>query len=93
MPPELGRDLAKMPPGRLGSPLEYPSKDYWILEQIALWLTLGKVQDFSHGQFPMADVLQNGEFMMYRSYRSKCTVVHYFRGNEDLFWTDADTRG
>jgi hypothetical protein len=89
LPAELGNTLATMPRSQSGDPIEFPSGNYWILEQIALWLTLGRIQGLSHGQFLMADVLQNGEFMIYRSYKTKCTVVHYLRGNEALFLKDA----
>jgi hypothetical protein len=90
LPLELRNFLATMPLNRLGDPIKFPSKNYWILDEIALSLTLGRIPDLSHGQFPMEDVLQNGEFMIYRSYRTKCTVVHYLRGNEALFLKDTE---
>jgi hypothetical protein len=89
LPAELRNILATMPRSQPDDPIEFPSGNYWILEQIALWLTLGRIRGLSHGQFLMADVLQNGEFMIYRSYKTKCTVVHYLRGNEALFLKDA----
>ncbi len=86
---ELQRALANVPVSRLEEGIEYPSTNFWILEQLAFWLTLGKVQNLSHGMFNMADVLQNGEFMIYRSYKTKGTVVHYFSRNEAFFLRDA----
>jgi hypothetical protein len=70
--------------------IEFPSKNYWILEQIALWLTLGMIPDFSHGKFRPSAVLQNGEFMLYKSFRSACTVAHYYSGNEASFFKHLD---
>jgi hypothetical protein len=93
LPPELKNSLAKMPLRQRGGLIEFPSRNFWILEQVALWLTLGRIPDLSHDQFTMADVLQNGEFMIYRSYKTKCTVVHYLRGNEALFLKDAAEGG
>ncbi len=87
--PELRKGLADSPVDQFENRIEYPSDDYWIVDQIALSLTLGRIPGFSHGQFRMSDVLQNGEFMIYRSYKTKCTVAHYFRGNEELFFEDA----
>lgn len=89
IPQELGEIARAATLGQDGR-IEFPSKNFWILEQIALWLTLGRIPGLSHGRFLMEDVLQNGEFMIYRSYRRKCTVVHYFRGNEALFLKDGD---
>jgi hypothetical protein len=89
LPPALRKSLANLGLETREAPIEFPSKNYWILEQIALWLTLGRLPGLSHGQFRMEDVLQDGEFMIYRSYKTKCTVVHYFSGNEALFLNDA----
>jgi hypothetical protein len=84
IPPGLKSKIAAFRNTRL-SEIEFPSRNYWILEQIALWLTLGMVNDLTHSAFPMEDVLQNGEFRIYSAYRNKCTILHYFRGNEALF--------
>ena len=89
LPGTLKSALATIAPKEFEAAIEFPSKNYWILEQIALWLTLGHIPNFSHGQFPMADVLQNGEFMIYRSYKTKSVLVHYLRGNEALFLKDS----
>ena len=89
LPLEWKEQFASMPSGELGDPIAFPSENCWILDEIALSLTLGSMPGLSHGQFAMADVLQNGEFMIYRSYKTKCTIVHYLRGNEALFLQDA----
>ena len=89
LPEDLRNALASVNSGGFGGALEYPSGSFWILEQVALWLTLGRIPGLTHEPFSMSDVIQNGEFMLFRSYRTKCTVVHYFGGNEALFLQDA----
>lgn len=89
IPQELEGSLSMISEGGPGDYLEFPSRNFWILEQIALWLTLGRIPGLSHGRFLMGDVLQNGEFLIFRSYRTKSTVVHYLRGNEALFVEDS----
>jgi hypothetical protein len=93
LPPGWKDGVSKAGTGRLGEGIEFPSVNYWIVDEVALSLTLGRIPGLSHDQFSMADVLQNGEFMIYPSYRTKCTLVHYFRGNEVLFLRHTPVNG
>jgi hypothetical protein len=85
LPPSIKHFLPDPGSGDPEQYLEYPSRNYWILEQIALWLTLGMIPGLSHAKFPPSAVLQNGEFTLYKSFRSACTLVHYFSWNEPFF--------
>jgi hypothetical protein len=89
MPPELRTTASKWIETSGGTPIAYPSRNFWILDQVALWLTLGKVPNLSHGLFAVDDVLQGIEFLLHRSYAEWCTVVHYYGVNETLFFSEA----
>jgi hypothetical protein len=89
IPPAVREYIAGLPPAQLIKGLPFPSNIFWLIEEIAFWLTLGRIPGLTHGQFPLADVLQNGEFRIYRSYRSKSILIHYFRTNEARFLMDA----
>lgn len=66
--------------------LPYPSLNTWIIEQIALWLTLGHLEDFSIGMFARSDVPQGGEFHDALRSRRRCILAHYFSGTENEFF-------
>src|SRR4029078_2472624 len=41
--------------------LPYPSANRWLLDELALWLTLGHVPGLTSADFSRTDVMQNGE--------------------------------
>lgn len=67
--------------------LPFPSSNGWIIEQIALWLALGKLEDFSLGCFSQLHVAQGGEFENSLTPRAECVIAHYFSGGEQEFFS------
>ncbi len=67
--------------------LPFPSKNGWIIEQIALWLTLGKLEDFSLGTFSQTHVAQGGELEGAKAEPGQCVLAHYFSGGEQEFFS------
>lgn len=72
--------------------LPYPSANDWIIEQIALWLALGKLRHLSLGTLSPELVLQGNEFEDMPSLRRPC-VVHYFSGGEESFFSSVPAIG
>lgn len=70
-----------------GQALVYPSANDWIIEQIALWLALGRLPDFSLGTLSAAQVAQGGEFETIRTSDRRCILAHYFTGAEKHFFS------
>ena len=66
--------------------LPYPSLNTWIIEQIALWLTLGHLPAFSLGTFARSDVPQGGEFHDVLRSGWRCVLAHYYSGTENEFF-------
>ena len=66
--------------------LHYPSSNAWIIEQIALWLSLGHLPQISLGLLSRDDVLQGAEFRERDDYRTHCVVAHYFSNHEEEFF-------
>lgn len=56
--------------------LPYPSSNLWILDQVALWLTLGHVPGFTHGHLSRDHVLQGGE----QNGTAETKVIHHYFG-------------
>ncbi|HKT87362.1 MAG TPA: hypothetical protein VJQ59_02920 [Candidatus Sulfotelmatobacter sp.] len=67
--------------------LPYPSANEWIIEQIALWLTLGRLPNFSLGTFSQTEAPQGGEYENILSSGSRCVLSHYFSGGEEWFFS------
>lgn len=74
--PELAEvvmiDLLEQPDA---SDLPFPSSNVWILDQVALWLTMGHVPGLTHGHLSRDHVLQGGE-----DHESETKVVHHYFG-------------
>jgi len=70
----VGRDLLETPEVR---PLPYPSSNPWILDQMALWLTLGQIPGLTHGFLSPADAVQGSEGM-------DGNVVHHYFGRDKV---------
>ena len=62
--------------------LAYPSSNMWILEEIATWLTLGRIPRLSHKTFEPGHVAQGSE---YRT--GDYLIAHYYSTGEDQFVT------
>lgn len=66
--------------------LPYPSANHWIIEQIALWLALGRLPRLSLGTLSRTDVPQGGEFEAALASGHRCVLAHYFTGVEEFFF-------
>lgn len=55
------------------SDLPFPSSNVWILDQVALWLTMGHVPGLTHGYLSRDHVIQGGE-------SDEAKVVHHYFG-------------
>ena len=66
----------------LRTALPYPSRNGWIIEEIALWLTLGRIPHLTHDVLKPPDVIQNGEFVNGAGF----TLAHYYSVNEYRFF-------
>lgn len=64
----------------LGRLLIYPSRNQWIVEEVATWLVLGLIPGLSTCDFRSCDVVQNGEFENNHS-NSDWIACHYFSQN------------
>ncbi|MGO8882956.1 MAG: hypothetical protein ACLPUO_11170 [Streptosporangiaceae bacterium] len=62
--------------------LPYPSSNFWIIEQIATWLTLGRVPDLTHDVLERPDVVQADEYL---TQAPGYLVAHYFSVGEERF--------
>jgi hypothetical protein len=67
--------------------LFYPSNNFWIAEEIALWLTLGRVHGISQGFLSSDHVLQNREFASAIEAGRHWVLTHYFSSNEANFFS------
>lgn len=56
--------------------LPYPSSNLWILDQVALWLTMGHVPHLTHGRLSREHVLQGHE----QNGSCETKVVHHYFG-------------
>jgi len=68
-------------PREIDDALPYPSANEWILDQVALWLTLGHVPGLTYGDFSRREVLQNGEFLSQPVHDPDWIVCHYYSQN------------
>jgi hypothetical protein len=77
--------LESLRDGDIQQALPYPSSNPWIIDQIALWLTLGRVPDLSLDLLLRSEVVQGGEFHDALA-RERCVVAHYFSlGGQQFF--------
>lgn len=74
----LAQDLAEEP----SSELPFPSSNPWILDQVALWLTLGQIPGLTHGFLSREHVIQGGE---QAGHRQTEVVHHYFGMDKTAF--------
>jgi hypothetical protein len=76
-----------------GRALAYPSGRIWIIDQIAIWLTLGRALEGPVGLFRREHVAQNGEFDEALAEPGSLVVTHYFSVNEEAFLTAMQAAG
>ena len=55
--------------------LPFPSTNVWILDQVALWLTMGHVPGLTHGHLSREHVIQGSE-----DHERETSVVHHYFG-------------
>jgi hypothetical protein len=70
--------------------IPYPSQNFWILEEIALWLTLGRVEGMSQGFLNWDQVSQNGEFESPPNDDRWWILSHYFSSMEERFFSTVE---
>lgn len=66
--------------------LPLPSRNSWIIDQIAMWLALGKLDTFHYEDFDAIDVWQGAEFRQASEFTCSPMLIHYFSSNyQDVF--------
>ena len=75
------REMLHATPTLLKHPLPYPSANEWILDEIALWLTLGHLADVTCDDFSSLHVPQNGELLDRAVPHPDWIVGHYYTQN------------
>jgi hypothetical protein len=76
-----GEALALSTPDALARALPYPSTNRWILDEVALWMTLGHVPRLRTADFDRSDVAQNGEFAAADPAAAGWVLCHYYSQN------------
>jgi hypothetical protein len=72
---------ALLTPRICAAALPYPSANRWILDQVALWCTLGHIPGLRYADFARSDVCQNGELFQHDAAHPPWVVAHYFSQN------------
>jgi hypothetical protein len=76
-------------PGDRRLALPYPSSNPWIIEEIATWLTLGRVPGLSHDMLGQPAVAQGDE---YSGWPQGLIVAHYYTTAQDRFFAHLKER-
>ena len=76
-----GEALALSTPDALARALPYPSTNRWILDEVALWMTLGHVPGLRVADFDRRDVAENGEFSAAHPDHASWVLCHYYSQN------------
>ena len=61
--------------------LQFPSGNRWIVDEVALWFTLGTIPDLKYRDFDTVDVLQGGEILSREPHSADWIVAHYYSVN------------
>lgn len=69
-----------------GQALPYPSKNRWIVDQVALWLALGRFTSLRYDDLAPTHVWQGAEFQQMSAARPFPILCHYFGGNTMQFF-------
>jgi hypothetical protein len=72
-------------------PMQFPGSNYWIKEEMALWLTVGKIDPVKLGCFGKRYVLQGCEEIIKECAFAKPVVSHYYSNNTQLFFEKLNT--
>ena len=67
------------------TPLPFPSSNVWIVDQVALWMMLGRLPEVSFGIFAWRDFLHGQEFQSTSREQTSALACHYFSVNESVF--------
>lgn len=67
--------------------LPYPSNNRWIVDQVAMWLALGKFSDFSYGDLKPSDVWQGAEYHKMFAIAPLPILCHYYGSNTNSFFS------
>lgn len=78
--------LAQVTAGDIARAIPYPSHNGWILEEIAVWLTLAYVPNLEQGIFADCDVLQGYECIEAQRSGRRPIVAHYFTSLQEEFF-------
>jgi hypothetical protein len=68
--------------GEYDRALIFPSSNPWIIEEVALWLTLGRLPWLTHDLLSQNDVVQGSEYSSHAGY----LLAHYFYRREAQFF-------
>jgi hypothetical protein len=74
----LREAAATMTADDIARALPFPSANRWILDEVALWLTLGHLRSVTNADFSPDDVAQNGEFARSDPRCPPWILCHYF---------------
>jgi hypothetical protein len=66
--------------------LRYPTRNFHILDQLALWLTLGHIPRLRHSLLSGRDVLMSTEFLNHEPKDGIAVLCHYFSINMNRFF-------
>jgi hypothetical protein len=66
--------------------LPFPSQNHWIIDEIALWLTLGHIPNLSQVLLHRDDVAQGSECVEALRPGWPCVAAHYFSSLESAFF-------
>ena len=66
--------------------LPYPSQNRWIVDQIALWLALGRIENLRFADFAPSDVWQGAEFQQMSAGAQFPILCHYYGENTGRFF-------
>jgi hypothetical protein len=61
--------------------LQFPSGNRWIVDEVALWLTLGSIPELKYQDFKIEDVLQGSEIISKEPKAADWIVSHYYSVN------------
>jgi hypothetical protein len=67
--------------------LPYPSNNFWIVEEIALWLALGRLRGLSQGFLGSDHVMQGWEFAPAIEANQQWVLTHYFSSMQESFFS------
>lgn len=65
--------------------MPYPAKSRWIVDQVAMWLALGRLPQFRYADFSAVDVWQGAEFYN-KPPQPLPLLCHYFSSNTTYFF-------